>query len=151
YWITKDVRQRRIFSGILENPYLALYEELNPMSRHGVFGNVNFTYTITPELTLTAKSGMDMYQDISSSRQPISSRRYTNGFYKEQNVFRYEINSDFLLSYKKSLSDDFNLGISAGGNQMRYNYNRTRAYINQLDVPGQYTLANGIERPILTP
>src|SRR5690606_26440915 len=29
YWITENVRQRRIISGILENPYFTLYESLN--------------------------------------------------------------------------------------------------------------------------
>src|SRR5690606_745206 len=59
YWTVKDQRQNRPYTTTLENPYFALYEQLNPMSRNGVFGNINFAYTITPELTLTAKTGID--------------------------------------------------------------------------------------------
>lgn len=151
YWTVKDQRQNRPYTTTLENPYFALYEQLNPMSRNGVFGNINFAYTITPELTLTAKTGVDSYQDVSSSRQPISSRRFVNGFYKEQNIIRYEMNSDFLLSYNKSFNSDFKFGASVGGNRMSSAYNRTRAYINQLVIPGEYTLVNGVDRPFFTP
>lgn len=151
YWITKDVQQRRIFSGIVENPYFALYEELNTLTRDGVYGNINFTYEITKNLTLTAKSGVDMYEDINTSRQPKSSNSYANGFYKEQNIFRNEMNTDFLLSYNGKINEDWKLGASAGGNRMNYKYNRTKAYHTRLDVPGQYTLSNGIERPIMDP
>lgn len=151
YWETKDISQRRPFSGLSENPYFVLYEQLNPMRRNGAFGNVNFSYNIIPQLTLTARSGIDMYQDVSSSNYPRDSRYYTNGYYKEENVMRYEINSNFMLAYKKTLSPDFKLGVSVGGNKMNYIYNRTRAFVDFLDIPGVFTLSNGANRAILSP
>ncbi|HSC36933.1 MAG TPA: SusC/RagA family TonB-linked outer membrane protein, partial [Chitinophagaceae bacterium] len=149
YWITKDITQSRPFgTSVVENPYFALYEQLNPVQRNGALGNVGFTYNILPHLVLSAKTGIDFYQDVSSSRQPKSSQRFPNGMYKEQNILRYEINSDFLLSYNRSLSDDFKLGVSVGGNRMSSFYNRTRAMVNQLVIPGVYKLNNGVERPV---
>src|SRR5690606_8116851 len=102
YWTVKDQRQNRPYTTTLENPYFALYDQLHPVSRTAVLDNINFPYSITPELTLSAKTGIDSYQDVSSTRRPISSRRFVNGFYKAQSILRYEMNSDFLLSYNKS-------------------------------------------------
>jgi TonB-linked SusC/RagA family outer membrane protein len=149
YWITKDVLQRRPFgTGVVENPFFSLYEQLNPMTRNGVFGNVGFTYNMTPELTLSAKTGIDFYQDVSSGRQPKSSQRFANGMYKEQTFLRHEINSDFLLSYNKKVHKDLKLGVSFGGNRMSEKTNRSSALVNQLVLPGVYKLNNGVERPV---
>lgn len=148
YWEKVDEKQRRPFSSLLENPFFSLYEQLNPLSRNGVFGNVGFSYNITPELTLSAKSGIDFSNDISSSRQPKSSQRFVNGMYKEQNIMQYEMNSDFLLSYQHSFKRDFKMGLSFGGNRMSFEYNRTRASVAQLVIPGVYNLNNGVDRPV---
>lgn len=156
YW-TRDadgvpqvgIQQNRIFSALSNNPYFVLYENLNTMRRNGVFGNINFSYKISPFLTFQAKTAIDMYDDISSSRQPKSSSSYTNGMYREQNVIRYEQNSDFLLRYNRNLNRNFKLTASLGGNRMHAYFNRNRAYTNELLIPNVYSLTNGATRPIL--
>jgi TonB-dependent SusC/RagA subfamily outer membrane receptor len=56
YWVTKDITQRRPFgASVVENPYFSLYEQLNPIVRNGVLGNLGFSYTIVPNLVLQAK------------------------------------------------------------------------------------------------
>jgi TonB-linked SusC/RagA family outer membrane protein len=148
YWRKENETQNRPFSGLLENPFFALNEQLNPVKRNGAFGNMGFTYNITKELTLAAKTGINFYQDVSSSRQPKSSQRFINGMYKEQNVLEYEINSDFLLTYNKKITKNLKVVLSGGGNRMSFSYNRTRASINQMVIPGVYTLTNGVDRPV---
>ncbi len=144
-----DVQQHRPFNSNIDNPYFVLYEVLNPSSRNGAFGNINFNYRISPFLTFNAKTGINMYTDITANQQPKSSRNWVDGFYREQNGFRYEHNSDFLLSYKRPVNKDFNISLSAGGNAMRNSFNRTIVYLDRLLIPGQYTLANGVTRPII--
>lgn len=146
-----DKEQNRPFSSVPDNPFFALYEILNPAKRNGVFGNINFAYKISPFLNFTAKTAIDMYDDISSNIKPMSSHGTTEGFYREQNVIRYEQNSDFLLSYNRSFSKKIKFGMSIGGNSMNSSYNRTSSSINRLLIPGQYTLANGVNRPVVTP
>lgn len=156
YW-TKDangvaqvgIQQSRIISALGNNPFFVLYENLNPMRRNGVFGNINFSYKISPFLTFTAKTAIDMYDDVTSNIQPKSSNSYVNGKYREQNVIRYEQNSDFMLRYNRNISRNFKLTASVGGNRMHAYANRTRAYINELIIPNVYTLVNGATRPIL--
>lgn len=149
YWVTKDVMQRRPFgASVVENPFFALYEQLNPVMRNGMFGNVGFTWNLLPHLTLTAKTGIDFYQDVASGRQPKSSNKFINGMYKEQNLLRHEINSDFLLAWNKSINNDFKVGVSFGGNRMSSKSNRTSAMASQLVLPGVYKLNNSVERPV---
>ncbi|WP_187774889.1 SusC/RagA family TonB-linked outer membrane protein [Pedobacter sp. BS3] len=144
-----DIEQNRPFNKNPDNPYFALYEILNPMKRNGLFGNINFSYKISPFLNFTAKTAIDMYDDVLSNRFPKSSDSYSQGFYREQNVIRYERNSDFLLSYNRPFNRDVKFGLSVGGNSMSSSYNRTRAYVNRLLIPGQYTLANRVDRPVI--
>jgi TonB-linked SusC/RagA family outer membrane protein len=149
YWVTKDVLQRRPFgTSVVENPFFSLYEQLNPVVRNGMFGNVGFTYNIAPHLTLSAKTGIDFYQDVSSGRQPKSSNKFINGMYKEQTLLRHEINSDFLLAWNKPINNDFRLGVSFGGNRMSSKVNRSSAQAKELVLPGVYKLNNSVERPV---
>ena len=45
--------------------------------------------------------------------------KYPRGMYREQNVFSYESNTDFLLTYKNTFARQMGLSVSAGGNAMR--------------------------------
>ncbi|WP_293300323.1 SusC/RagA family TonB-linked outer membrane protein [Pedobacter sp. UBA4863] len=144
-----DVAQNRPFNTNVDNPYFVLYEMLNTANRDGAFGNINYSYKINNYLNFTARTGINMYTDITSNRQPKSSRSWIDGFYREQNDFRYEINADVLLTYKRPLSKKISSTFSIGGNNMRNNFNRTIAYIDRMLIPGEYTLINGINRAIL--
>ena len=144
-----DVLQNRPFNTNIDNPYFVVYEMLNKANRDGAFGNINYSYKINNYLNFTARTGINMYTDITSNRQPKSSRSWVDGFYREQNDFRYEINSDVLLSYKRPLSKSISATFSVGGNNMQNSFNRTIAYIDRMLVPGEYTLINGVNRAIL--
>lgn len=146
-----DVLQNRPFNTNVDNPYFVLYEMLNAANRDGAFGNINYSYKINNYLNFTGRTGINMYTDITSNRQPKSSRSWIDGFYREQNDFRYEINSDVLLTYKRPLSKNISSTFSVGGNSMRNSFNRTIAYIDRMLIPGEYTLINGVSRAILRP
>ena len=52
-------------------------------------------------------------------QRPFSMTKYPRGMYREQNVFSYESNTDFLLTYKNTFARQMGLSVSAGGNAMR--------------------------------
>ena len=64
-----------------DNPYLAFYEMLNKMNRHGVIGNVSATYTFNDHLELMVRSGMDMSFEYRSQQRPFSMTKYPRGMY----------------------------------------------------------------------
>lgn len=79
------------------------------------------TLDLHKNLTLDLRSGVDFYNDFRTQQKPWYSSSYQYGYYKEQTVRNFEMNNDFLLTYKKRFGD-FDLTASFGGNNMVYNY-----------------------------
>ena len=74
---------------------------------------------------------------------------YGNGFFKKQNVFDYELNSDALLTYHDSFENGLHINASVGGNLMKQHYDMLSAEVKGLITPGVYKLANGASNPLV--
>ncbi|HLL95005.1 MAG TPA: SusC/RagA family TonB-linked outer membrane protein [Spirosoma sp.] len=153
YWQPglENVQQRNPFNPTPDNPYLGMYEMLNKMNKHGLIGNLSATYQITDKLDLLVRSGVDMSFEFRSQQRPFSMTRFPRGMYREQNVFSYESNTDFLLTYRASLPRRFNLTASAGGNAMRQTYDFAGLYADQLAQPGIYQISNSLDQAVADP
>ncbi|NQW79095.1 MAG: SusC/RagA family TonB-linked outer membrane protein [Chitinophagaceae bacterium] len=143
----EQVDQVHPFSSFIDNPYMIAYEMTNTVKSNAFLANMATTYTINSKFNLMLRSGIDLSSEIRKQQRPYSSANYLRGFYKEQNIQDYEINSDFLLSYKDKIGSDINVTASAGGNAMSANYNRTDAAVIGLVIPGVYMLSNGVGTP----
>lgn len=130
-----------------ENVYWLAYENLNSLDRDRVFGNVSVTATLLPELTLTLRSGIDANNDFRTSRKPQYTYGYADGWYREQSIYNFEMNNDFLLSYKKDFDKGFTLSASLGGNNMVYNYRQTTLTAEKLKTPNIFMMQNSVDRP----
>ncbi|PMD90759.1 SusC/RagA family protein [Siphonobacter sp. BAB-5405] len=153
YWATglEQVQQRNPFNPTPDNPYLIMYEMLNKMNKHGVIGTLSATYQLSDHIDLLVRSGLDMSYEFRSQQRPFSMTRYPRGMYREQNVFSYESNTDFLLSYKNQLSSRVHLNASAGGNAMRQLYDFAGLYADQLAQPGIYQISNSLDQAVADP
>ena len=153
YWQPglENVQQRNPFNPTPDNLYLDLYEMMNKMNKHGLIGNISATYQITDKLDLLVRSGVDMSFEFRSQQRPFSMTRYPRGMYREQNVFSYESNTDFLLTYRSNLPGRFNLTASAGGNAMRQTYDFAGLYADQLAQPGVYQISNSLDQAVADP
>lgn len=143
----EQVDQVHPFSSFIDNPYMIAHEMTNAVKSNAFLANMATTYTINSKFNLMLRSGIDLSSEIRKQRRPYSSANYLRGYYKEQNIQDYEINSDFLLSYKDKIGSDINVTASAGGNAMSANYNRTDAAVIGLVIPGVYMLSNGVGTP----
>lgn len=125
------------------NPYRNLYENLNTSNKDHLVGQVGFTVHFTPKLTLSAKTGLDSKQEFRTKRFPKLTADYENGYYAEQTLNRYELNSDFLLKYDDAFFDDrFTVSAAFGGNNMTYQYKRVDITLSELDIDGVYNVNN---------
>ena len=131
------------------NPYYTAYEQLNKLDRDRVFGNLAATINFTEELSLILRCGMDLNNDFRTQQKPKGAKTYINGMYKEQTVFDYEMNNDFLLRYTKKLND-FDLSASFGGNNMMQSYRSNTSLAESLVVDRDYRLSNSVDRPKVT-
>jgi len=143
----EQVDQVHPFSSFIDNPYLIAYEMTNGVKSNAFLANMAATYTINKKFDLMLRSGIDLSSEIRKQQRPYSSANYLRGYYKEQNIQDYEINSDFLLSYKEKIGSDINVTASVGGNAMSTNYNRMDASVIGLVIPGVYMLSNGVGTP----
>lgn len=132
-----------------DNVYWLAYDFLNTQVRDRVYGNMQVTFDITKDLSLFVRSGLDLFNDYRTSRKPQYANNYAQGWYRTQNIFRYEVNSDFLLSYKHQFNRFF-LGVNFGGNNMVYNHRNTSIIAEKLSTPNVFQVQNSVDRPKTT-
>lgn len=143
----EQINQVHPFSSFIDNPYLIAYENTNAVKSNAFLANMAATYTFNKRFNLMLRSGIDFSSEIRKQQRPYSSANYLRGYYKEQNIQDYEINSDFLFSYKDKIGSDVNVTASVGGNTMSANYSRVDANVIGLVIPGVYMLSNGVGTP----
>lgn len=153
YWQPglEGVQQRNPFNPGPDNPYLGMYEMLNKMNKHGLIGNISANYEISKKLDLMVRTGVDMSFEYRSQQRPFSMTKYPRGMFREQNVFSYESNTDFLLTYKDNITDNISLTASGGGNAMRQTYDFAGMYADQLAQPGIYQISNSLDQAVADP
>lgn len=153
YWKPglEQIEQKNPFNPGPDNVYLQAYEMLNTIDKHGVIGSVSATYDFSDKFSLMLRTGLDLSNENRTQRRPYSMTKYPRGMFRQQAVFNYEINSDFLLSYKDSFGPNFNVSFNAGGNTM-FNYNNFNGvYADQLAMPGLYMISNSLDQPVADP
>ncbi|PWJ55323.1 TonB-linked SusC/RagA family outer membrane protein [Dyadobacter jejuensis] len=153
YWEPglEGVQQKSPFNPTPDNPYLGMYEMLNKMNKHGVIGNVSASYELSDKLDLQVRTGLDMAYEFRSQQRPFSMTRFPQGMYREQNVFNYESNTDFLLSYRDKIAGLIDVSVSAGANAMRQSYDFAGMYADNLAQPGIYQISNSLDQAVADP
>ncbi len=146
--INNQLTSIRFLNRDTDNLYRQLYDQLNTMDRDRVYGNLNVTFQILKSLTLMVRTGVDFQSDFRTQRKPKYSNGYLDGLYKEQTVRQYEMNNDFLLSWKHKCGD-WDLNASFGGNNMVSNYTNTQIICDKLLNDGVYTVHNSLYPPLV--
>jgi TonB-linked SusC/RagA family outer membrane protein len=143
YWQPglEGVQQYSFNYTFFDNPYFILQENRNSFGRDRLFGNVSLSRKLTPELTATVRTGMDYSNEKRRFIRNFSTNRYRSGAYAEHDVFYREINTDFLLNYKKQLGV-INFDVSVGGNRLSQSASTTQVQTTSLAQPGIFSLNN---------
>lgn len=126
----------------MDNPYFAMLENQNGFNKHRLINNTSVTYQIIDGLSLRFRNGLDYYNDLRTSKRAFSSQRFRNGAYREDEVTFSETNTDFLLAYDRRVNNDWQFGISLGGNLMNQQFRYGNTVANELSVPGIYNFGN---------
>jgi hypothetical protein len=104
---------------------------------------MGFTFHLLEGLTLDVKSGLDLGVEFRTQRKPKLTYGWENGFYREQSLTNFEINTDFLLRYEKNFLDGRLTTTTAfGGNNMSYHYRSNSVQLDELDIEGVYHISN---------
>jgi TonB-linked SusC/RagA family outer membrane protein len=143
YWQPglEGVQQYSFNYTFFDNPYFILQENRNSFGRDRLFGNVSLSRKLTSEITATVRTGMDYSNEKRRFIRNFSTNRFRNGAYAEHDVFYREINTDFLLNYKKQLGV-INFDASVGGNRLSQSASTTQVQTTSLAQPGIFSLNN---------
>lgn len=144
----ENIQQIQPFSSYIDNPYLIAYKSLNTLNSHQIVGNLNANIKLAPHFNLMLRTAINTYNQEREQKRPYSINRYAEGYYQTQDVFKQEINNDFLLSYENKFKD-FNLSASIGGNNRIEKRRLNNASVTGLVVPDVYKLSNGKNAPSL--
>lgn len=142
YWKTGRENLEQFSPDDSDNPYFVAYEHTNGYDRNRITGNVQAVFDITNDLSLMVRTGLDLYNEEHETKRPFSAKRFKFGGYGVDNSFFKEQNTDFLLSYKKTLNQDWSFGLSVGGNQMDQTNRSTAQRTESLSIPGIYNINN---------
>jgi TonB-linked SusC/RagA family outer membrane protein len=132
------------------NPYWVLAEQVHNIQRDRIYGNVFGKYNILPWWWVQARMGEDYYsrdEDVNNfptgqaSRAPAPAG-FVNGVYTQESRRFRETNLDVLTSATKTYGD-FDVTITAGGNQMRRRTDINNVQVTDFVVKGLYTVQNG--------
>ncbi|MBW8361426.1 MAG: SusC/RagA family TonB-linked outer membrane protein [Kaistella sp.] len=131
------------FSSFIDNPYLIAYEMLNGVDKRAINGNITLDYKFNNNFSAMLRSGIDVLNEVRTTKRPYSSANYRQGFYREQFIKNQEYNNDVLFNYKNGFGK-FDVSASVGGS-IRYNEYVMNDYRAEgLKIPGNYTLTNAI-------
>jgi outer membrane receptor protein involved in Fe transport len=143
----EGIRQLQPYSSFIGNPFVILYENTNGSQKHSTTSNLSAIIEISRKMELMLRTGIDLAYDEREMQRPMSDVVYGKGYYRKQNIFNYETNSDALLTYRETLSNGLNFSVSAGGNLMKSHYNLLEASVTGLITPRVYKLSNGQSSP----
>lgn len=127
------------------NPYyfLNLSKKYNKKDR--IYGNLSATYKFNDWLTLTGRTGTDVYIDRRKTRGAAridnlnGAKQYDS--YNEEQIFIRESNSDFLLNATHKFGE-FDISANFGANHRSNYYQRNYAGATELAIPRVWNLGN---------
>ena len=144
YWQRgyKGLKQYHTNSGWNDNPFFTMYENTNGFDKNRMFGNILLSYDFLPNLTLTARTGIDYSNELRQGKRAYSTQRFPTGAYKRENVYSSEWNTDVLLQYSNDINRDLSMNLTGGVNSMIQKMHYDYGFANGLSVPEVYNLGN---------
>lgn len=125
------------------NPYWVLENNKNTFDQDRMTGSTYLNFKFNSDLSINGKLSLDQYSQRETIRSEIGTNETINGFYAEIGRRYSEINAETILTYQKSLGEDFNLTLNAGLNSLKRIQTRQVGQLTGgLELPGLFTLSN---------
>jgi hypothetical protein len=137
YWVRgrEGFQIRYPFSTFPENPYAIANEFINKSNRHNVTGNIQGSYNLTKDLTMSLRTSLDLAYEARAQQRPYDAgSRLQKGSFRTQNIFSQEASSDVMIRYSKKISSDFDFSVTGGASTLRNTYNRDENRADSLNI-----------------
>ncbi|MDR2773997.1 MAG: SusC/RagA family TonB-linked outer membrane protein [Tannerella sp.] len=154
YWEPgkENIQQRFQQLGYYNNPYLLSYENLHTYDKNSMYGQITNTFKIIPDaLSFLARAGFNNYGLETSERVPKSMIYYgqkSRGDFIVNNSSFFRINTDLILTYDKSFTENIKLNTLLGFSNIYEKNKSLTASTDGLSIPGLFTLSNS-QNPVI--
>ncbi|PQJ20655.1 SusC/RagA family TonB-linked outer membrane protein [Tenacibaculum sp. SG-28] len=129
-----------------DNPYWVRNNYLQEDFKNRLYGNVNLSYALTEELSITTQFGTDWYQF--SLREGIPDGSVAGSNYTETERQFQETNMEVRLNYNTNFSEDWTFNAGIGANSM---VNRSKRFTSTtnggLVIDRFFNIANSAQDP----
>jgi len=130
------------------SPYWMTNVKQTDYGRNRGLGHAAVTYKVNDWISVTGRTGRDWYQNQFRANYPVNDiSPFSQGGLLDVGETRSETNNDFLITANRQLTPTLALSVNAGGNQRVNDFNTNIGQVNQLVIPGVYTLANSAGQP----
>ncbi len=129
------------------NPYFMAYECTQGYDRNVLNGNMSLNYQVLPELSIQARVNARNKFIDQDRKTPKSYLYYGNsvlGNYEIWKTTEATYDYDVLVTYTKSVSDNFNIDVFGGAAVSRWNYDYQYSTTDGLITGGLYNLSNSL-------
>lgn len=137
----ENIEQLSAAPGEFNNPYFLAYGIQNAFVRDRIFGNIKLDWKISESFSAMARGTMNVSNQFNETKIAWSYTSLPTGGYYIDNGFGQEVNTDFLLTYKKKVSD-FDILVSGGGNYLQGRGRGESMGGRNLAVPNLYRISN---------
>ena len=132
-----------------DNPYWVRENNLQEDTKNRIFGNVNLSYEISENLSISTQFGTDLFQF--SIREGIPLRSVDGSRYAETERKFQETNMEVRLNYNKDINEDFTFNGFIGANRMRQYAKRLSAETQGgLVIDKFFNISNSVESPLVS-
>ena len=143
-FINPDGSMRDYSDGIIDNPrYLAEFSTMEDKVNR-LIGNIGFNVKPAEWIQFDYKVGLDYYNDARVRIVPpgldVSSQ--TGGFLVDEQINYREINSNFLVTFSKDISEDISTSLLVGHQLTDIRSNRTNTRGELFTLPNFFDLSN---------
>ncbi len=143
-YMLADGTQRNYYP-LYDNPYWSVNKNKATSEVNRLIGNTQVNYSFLSWLSAMYRVGIDYYTDKRNSYLDNNSSDTDNGYISISSYDFKSINSDFLLSAEKDLSENFKLNLNAGHNLYTYESYNVSQRGDLFILPNFYDISNTAE------
>ncbi|MFS4416538.1 SusC/RagA family TonB-linked outer membrane protein [Maribacter sp. 2307ULW6-5] len=132
------------------NPYWTINNRTNPRLDERVLGLLSLKYNVTDDLSVLVRSALDRTsrsEEIFWYNDTYTVAQF--GQYRKAASNEFDWNNDILVNYKKNLSEDFRIDVSAGANQRFFKSTYLQGEGRNFTIENFFALSN-TQQPLAT-
>jgi TonB-linked SusC/RagA family outer membrane protein len=142
------------YSQYTVNPYFILKKNGNSNNEDRLYGNLEFSYDLTKDISAIYRLGADVINEQLKSWRAIIDPKGNNEFASvfepgqvgESSSYVMQLNSDFILNFNKEFKS-ITINALAGHNLNQRTSKSIYAQVNNLTIPDFYQISNTSETP----